>query len=65
MADRGIEFFKFSSADIAKCKEIAGKPVRDAWAKAKDDEGLPGTELMNLFLEKVKKYEVELAAYAP
>lgn len=53
-AASGGTALSFSAADAAAFAQIGGKPLWDKWAADKDAKGLPGTQLLQLFLQNAK-----------
>ena len=49
-------FIEPTPEDIKKAKALS-KPIWDKWAKEMDDNGLPGTKILNRVIELVEKYK--------
>jgi TRAP-type C4-dicarboxylate transport system substrate-binding protein len=52
----GVRFIEFSAADKARVNE-ALRPVGQQWAKQMDDRKLPGTAVLNAYLEELKRVQ--------
>lgn len=46
--DAGVETIEFSKAELEKLRAIGGKPVWDEWVAAREAEGKPGQEILDL-----------------
>ena len=58
---KGMKFLNLTPAQKAQWL-TAAKPFMDAWAKAMDDKGLPGTKTQETFLSLVDKYKKQVEA---
>ena len=47
---RGLTFVRFSDAELAEFRRIGSQPVWDEWVKAREAEGIPGKELLDLIM---------------
>jgi TRAP-type mannitol/chloroaromatic compound transport system substrate-binding protein len=52
---RGLIAITYPPEELQKFRDLAGKPVWDAWVKEADGKGLPGKELLQLILDTAKK----------
>ncbi len=52
---RGLTRIVYTPEQIEKLREIAAKPVWEAWIKEVDAKGIPGQELLDYVLEAAKK----------
>ncbi len=52
---RGLFAITYSAEELKKFRDLAGKPVWDAWIKDADSKGLHGQELIQLILDTAKK----------
>ena len=50
----GVKFVEFNAADKAQINQTL-RPVGEQWAKQQDGRGLPGTAVLNAFLDALKK----------
>ena len=57
----GVKIYTLNDED-KKAFSAACETVSRKWAKDLDDKGLPGTEILDLFLKKTAEYEAEVKA---
>jgi TRAP-type transport system periplasmic protein len=55
--DKGMKLSEFSPSDVEKMIDIAKEKVWYPYAKGLDKKGLNGTEILNDYLQYVKKYK--------
>ena len=51
---KGLTFVRYSDADLARFREIGAQPVWDDWVKAREAQGIPARELLNVILDAAK-----------
>ena len=54
-AKAGIVGVRYSAADLAAIRDIAGKPYWDAWVKEMDAKGVPARQLLDLIFATAAK----------
>jgi TRAP-type transport system periplasmic protein len=64
MLEDGAEFVVWDQAEIDKWGPLIADELQANWVKTMDDQGLPGEDVLNTYLEAVEKYEAE-ASYVP
>ena len=52
---RNLEFVHYSDADLAAFRKVAAQPVWDDWVQAREAQGIPGRELLNVILDAAKE----------
>ena len=52
-----LEMISLSPGELDKWKEVAGKPVWDAWVKEMNKKGLPGQKVLDTAMNLMKKYQ--------
>lgn len=57
----GVKIYYLSPEEVARVREV-GKAVADEWAREMDVKGLPGSEILEIFLKSEEKYEAEVRA---
>jgi|TARA_R100000149_G_C5875193_1_gene138949 TRAP-type mannitol/chloroaromatic compound transport system substrate-binding protein len=55
MKEKGIQPIEYSEEELAKFREVGGKPVWDAWIEQMNAEGHPGTQLFELIMTTAKE----------
>ena len=55
MKEKGIQPIEYSEEELAKFREVGGKPVWDAWVEQMNAEGHPGTHLFELIMTTAKE----------
>lgn len=53
--ERGLTAITYSAEELERFREVAGKPVWDAWVADMEKQGLPGRELLDFVLVSAKK----------
>ena len=53
--EKGIKRVNFSDDEIARFRDLAAGPAREAWIKKMDDAGIPGQELYDLVMDALQK----------
>lgn len=48
LAEKGVQKVELSDAELDQFREVAAKPIREAWIADMEAQGLPGQELYNL-----------------
>ncbi len=64
MLEDGAEFVVWDEAEIDAWGPLIGDELQSNWVKSMEDQGLPGEDVLNTYLELVEKYEAE-ASYVP
>lgn len=54
---RGVKITRLPDAELTKIAEIAGPPVWKEWEAETNQKGLPGTKILNFWLDKVRQHE--------
>ncbi|MBM3490255.1 MAG: C4-dicarboxylate ABC transporter substrate-binding protein [Alphaproteobacteria bacterium] len=52
---KNLTFIKYTDAELAEFRKIAAQPVWDEWVKAREAQGIPGKELLDLILSTAKQ----------
>lgn len=52
--EKGIEFVKYSDADLAEFRKIGAQPVWESWVQEMSGKGIPAKELLDLILTTAK-----------
>jgi len=55
LAEKNIQRIQFSDEEIAKFREKAAGPAREAWIAKMDAAGVPGQELYNVVMTALEK----------
>ena len=55
LAEKGVKKIEISDAVIAEFRKKAADPIRDAWIKDMEAQGLPGQDLYDLVMETLAK----------
>ena len=55
LAEKNVQKIEFSDEELAKFREEAAGPIRDAWIKEMSDQGLPAQELYDTVESKLKE----------
>ena len=52
---KGLTFVRYSDAELAQFRQIGAQPVWEDWVKAREAQGIPGRELLNVILDSAKQ----------
>ena len=55
LAEKGVKKIEISDSVIAEFRKKAADPIRDAWIKDMESQGLPGQELYDLVMKTLAK----------
>ncbi|WP_300442436.1 C4-dicarboxylate TRAP transporter substrate-binding protein [uncultured Mameliella sp.] len=55
LAEKGVEKVMISDDELAKFREVAAKPIHDAWIKDMSAQGLPAQELYDLVFSTLEE----------
>lgn len=55
LAEKNVQKVMISDAELAKFKDVAGKPIQDAWIKDMTAQGLPAQELYDLVISTLEE----------
>ncbi|WP_417209812.1 TRAP transporter substrate-binding protein DctP [Antarctobacter sp.] len=55
LAEKGVEKVMISDEELAKFRDVAGKPIHDAWLADMSAQGLPAQELYDLVFSTLDK----------
>lgn len=53
--EEGLEFITYGEEERQRFREIAAHPVWEAWVEAREFEGVPGQELLDVILDTAAK----------
>ena len=51
---KGLTAIRYSEAELAQFRDVAAQPVWEDWVKAREAQGVPARELLNVILEAAK-----------
>ena len=51
---KGLTFVRYSDAELAEFRKVGAQPVWDEWVQAREAQGIPGRELLNVILEAAR-----------
>ncbi|MCC1491514.1 TRAP transporter substrate-binding protein DctP [Cognatishimia sp. F0-27] len=55
LAEKGVQKVEISEDELAKFREVAGKPIHDAWLEEMAAQGMPAQELYDLVMGTLEK----------
>jgi len=55
LAEKGVKKVELAEGEINKFREVAAVPIREAWIKDMESQGLPGQELYDLVQDALSK----------